>query len=149
MNYTLTKVTTCNICVRVQFYTVKYTDLWHATLLMRSTFLRSVYKARVKLSLCLTKHHTTQACGGVEVQFQAFLNSALEGVFDCKPHLLHTPGTNPGAERIGSWVDPIVYFEAWVTKFLFLLGIEPRSPITEAGHCTDVSYLPPLHSSYP
>jgi len=35
-------------------------------------------KVKVKLSLCLTKHHAMNTCGGVEVQLHVFLTSALD-----------------------------------------------------------------------
>jgi hypothetical protein len=34
---------------------------------------------KVKLSLCLTKHHAMKTYGGVKVQFYAFLTSVLDG----------------------------------------------------------------------
>jgi hypothetical protein len=36
-------------------------------------------KVKVKLSLCLNKHHAMKAYWGVEVERHAFLTSALEG----------------------------------------------------------------------
>jgi hypothetical protein len=36
-------------------------------------------KGKVKLSLCLTKHHAMKTYWGVEVQLHAFLTSALDG----------------------------------------------------------------------
>jgi hypothetical protein len=36
-------------------------------------------KGKVKLSLCLTKHHAKKMYWGVEVQLHAFLISALDG----------------------------------------------------------------------
>jgi hypothetical protein len=38
----------------------------------------SKVKVKVKLSLCLTKHHDMKTCGGVEVHLRAFLTSELE-----------------------------------------------------------------------
>jgi hypothetical protein len=34
---------------------------------------------KVKLSLCLTKHHAVKMYGGVEVQIHVFLTSVLDG----------------------------------------------------------------------
>jgi hypothetical protein len=47
-----------------------------------------IYKVhvRVKLSLCLTKHHTTKTCLGVKVWLCAFLISVVSGQ-------LHAPAT--------------------------------------------------------
>jgi hypothetical protein len=43
------------------------------------TYLLTDGKVKLKLSLCLTKHHLMKECGLMEVWPHAFLTSALDG----------------------------------------------------------------------
>jgi hypothetical protein len=74
-------------------------------------------KCKVKLSLCLIKHHSIKTYGGVEVYLHAFLISALDGGEWSASH----PGRYTNRERspdthwIGGWVGPRAGLDA-VTK---------------------------------
>jgi hypothetical protein len=61
----------------------------------------------VKLSLCLTKHHSVKTYGGVEEQLLA-LTSALDAAeWSASRPGRFTPGKEPpSTHRTGGWVDP-------------------------------------------
>jgi hypothetical protein len=62
----------------------------------------SVKRKNVNLSMCVINHHT-MTYGGVEVEFHAFLTSALGG----SQWSASRPGRfTPGTRWIGGWVGP-------------------------------------------
>jgi hypothetical protein len=62
---------------------------------------------KVKLSLCLTKHHAMKTYLGVEVKLHAFLTSALDAGerSASRPGLFTLRVKAPGTHWIGDWVD--------------------------------------------
>jgi hypothetical protein len=75
-------------------------------------------KVKLKLSLCLTKHHAMKMYWGVEVWLHAFLISALDGGEWSASRLgRFTPRERaPGTHWIGGWVGPRAVLEAVVKK---------------------------------
>jgi hypothetical protein len=65
-----------------------------------------VSKVKVKLSLCLTKHHAMKVWWEVEVQIHAFLTSALDGCqwSVSRPGRFILRERAPGNHCIGGWV---------------------------------------------
>jgi hypothetical protein len=65
-------------------------------------------KVTIKLSLCLTKHHTMKTYLRVEVYLHAFIISALDGSDCSASRLSHfSPGARvPDTRWIGGWEDP-------------------------------------------
>jgi hypothetical protein len=73
---------------------------------------------KVKLSLCLTKHHAMKTYWGEETQLRAFLNSALDiGEWSASSSGRIIPRERaPGTHWIGGWVDTRAILEAVVKR---------------------------------
>jgi hypothetical protein len=71
-------------------------------------------KLKIKLSLCLTKHHAMKTYLGVEGQLHAFLTSALDGGEWSASRLCRfTPSERaPGTHWIGGWVGSRAFLDA-------------------------------------
>jgi len=75
---------------------------------------------KVKLSLCLIKHHDIKIYGGDEVQFQVFLTSAVDAAkWSASRSDRFTPGkTAPGTRWIGDWMGPKAGLDAVKKRIL-------------------------------
>jgi len=83
---------------------------------------------QVKLFICSIKCHAMKMYGGVEVQLQAFLNSALDGgewSASCPGHF--TPGKHTLIHTVqeARWAPEPVWIWLQREKSLLLLGIKP------------------------
>jgi hypothetical protein len=90
---------------------------------------------KVKLSLCLTKHHTMKTYCGVEAELPAFLTSALVGGWSASRPGRFTPGERaPGTHWIGGWVGPRAGLDTIVKRKIFgpCQESNPRTPIVQA-----------------
>jgi hypothetical protein len=72
---------------------------------------------KVKLSLCLTKHHAMKTYWGVEVQLHA-LTSALDGGewLASRPGRFTPRERAPGTHWIGGWVGPRAILDTVVKR---------------------------------
>jgi hypothetical protein len=73
---------------------------------------------KIKLSLCLTKHHTMKMYWGVEVELHVLLTSALDGGewSVLRPGRFTPRERAPGTHWIGGWVDPRAVLDAVVKE---------------------------------
>jgi hypothetical protein len=78
----------------------------------------TMLKVKVKLSLCLTKHHAMKTYWGVEVYLHEFLAPALDGGewSASLPGLLTPRERAPGSHWIGGWVGPRAVLDAVVKR---------------------------------
>jgi hypothetical protein len=96
-------------------------------------------KVKVKVFLCLTKHHAMKTYWGVEVYFHAFLTSALDGDkwSGSRPGRFTSRERAPGAHWIGGWVCTRAVLDAVVKrKFPNPAGLEPLIIQPIAQRCT-------------
>jgi hypothetical protein len=88
----------------------------HGVVLSKTQFhlYLTVKVKKVKLSLCLTKHHAMKTHWGVEVQLHAFLTSALDGGewSASRPGCFTPKERSPGTHWIGGWVCPRALLDA-------------------------------------
>jgi hypothetical protein len=102
-----------------------------------------VFKGKVKLSLCLTKHHAMKTYWGVEVKLHDSLTSTLEGgEWSVSRPSRFTPRERaPGTHWIGGWVGPGAVLDAVVKRKIPSPRREsnPKTPIVQPiiQRCTD------------
>jgi hypothetical protein len=100
-------------------------------------------KVKVRLSLCLTKHHSIKAYWWMEVYLHAFLALALDGgEWSASRPSRFTPRERaPGTHWIGGWVGPRTVLDAVVKRKIPSLHREsnPRTSIVQpiASRYTD------------
>jgi hypothetical protein len=101
---------------------------------------------KVKLSLCLTKHHAVKTYGGVEVQLDAFVTLVLDRSEWSASRLGHFTSreTAPGTQSVGGWVDPRAGMDAVAKRknSLSLPRIEPWSHNSQLSNYTHWAILP-------
>jgi hypothetical protein len=106
-------------------------------------------KVKVKLSLCLTKHHAMKMYWGVEVQLHGFLTLVLDGGEWSASHPgRFTPRERaPGTHWIGGWVGTRAILDVVVKKKIPSSHWEsnPRTPIVQHT----VSKIPALYLGGP
>jgi hypothetical protein len=92
-------------------------------------------KVKVKLSLCLTKHHVMKTYWGVEVYLHAFLISALDGgEWSTSRPGRFTPRERASATHpIGGWLGPRAILDAVVKRKIPspLQESNPKTPIVQ------------------
>jgi hypothetical protein len=102
----------------------------------------TMVKAKVKLSLCLIKHHAVKMYWGVEGHLHTFLASALDGGewSASRPGRLTPRERAPGTHWIGDWVSPRAVLDMVMKRKIPSPRREsnPRTPIVlfVAQRCT-------------
>jgi hypothetical protein len=95
----------------------------------------SKVNVKVKLSLCLNKHHAMKAYWEVEVYLHSFfeLGTRWRWVVNFTPRLLYPRGRGPGTHWIGGWVGPRAVLDAVVKRKIPSPRREsnPRTPIVQ------------------
>jgi hypothetical protein len=93
------------------------------------------WRWKVKLSLCLTKHHAMKTYWGMEVQLHAFLTSALDGSewSASRPDRFTPRKRVPGTHWTGGWVGPRAVLDAVMKKKILSPRrvSNPRTPIVQ------------------
>jgi hypothetical protein len=102
---------------------------------IHSTLPPYLSRIKVKLSLCLTKHHAMKTYWGVEIQLHALLISALDGgEWSASRPGCFTPRERAlGTHWIGGWVGPGAVLDPVVKRKIPSPRLEsnPRTPIPQ------------------
>jgi hypothetical protein len=115
----------CNVFISFSYFLLKNV----------ATELEGSNKVKVKLPLCLTKHHSMKTYWGVEVLLHAFLTSALDGGewSASRPGRFTPRERAPGTHSIGGWVGPRAVLNAMVKREIPspCRKSNPRTPIVQ------------------
>jgi hypothetical protein len=111
----------------------------------------------VKLSLCLTKFHTTKTYWVVEVQLHAFLTSAQDGgeLSASRPGRFTAGDRTPGKYWLRCWVGPRAGLERWRRERISSLpcrksnhGRPAPNLVTTLTELPQLPYLPVYREKY-